>query len=120
MDFMVKRTGPSNEHLMALIKELKKQKTSFWSRMARELEKPSRIRRAVNLSRINRNTKKGETVIVPGKVLGSGELNHALKIIAYTASEQAKKKIKESKSELISINEFLNSKKPTKKVRIIG
>lgn len=120
MIFMVKRTGPTNEHLRALVKDLKKQKIGFWKRIAQELEKPRRIKRQVNLSRIDRNTKKGEIVIIPGKILGAGELTHNLRIIAYSVSEVAKKKIKESKSELMDIEEYLSSKKPTKEVRIIG
>ncbi len=116
---MVKRTGPTNENLRSLIKKMKKS-SNFWKAIAKDLERPRRIRRQVNLSRINRCTKKGETIIVPGKVLSSGELKHNLKIIALDASEAAKQKIKASGSELINIKDFFESNKPTKGVKIIG
>jgi large subunit ribosomal protein L18e len=117
---MVKRTGPTNENLRSLINNLKKEKMGFWRAIAKNLEKPRRIRRTVNLSRINRNTKKGDKVIIPGKILGSGELSHDLTIIALEFSEAAKLKIKKSGSDLISIRDFYESKKPVKGVRIIG
>ena len=61
----MKRTGPTNPLLQDLIGELKKrsneQSVNLWKRIASDLERPTRNRRAVNLSRINRNTKENET-----------------------------------------------------------
>ncbi len=90
---MAKRTGPTNIHLKELIIELKKNSIShnsnLWKRIAKELSKPTRVRRIVNLSRINRHTKENENIIVPGKVLASGDLDHKLTIAAWQFSEQA-------------------------------
>ena len=120
----MKRTGPSNKHLKALIQELRKesstQKAGLWKRIADDLEKPTRRRREVNISRINRNTKANETVIVPGKVLGTGTLGHALVIAAWSFSEGAKKRIQESKGKVLSIPELLKQNPKGKDVRIIG
>ena len=55
--FMVKRTGPTNIHLRKLIDLIKSQKSAFWKAVALNLSRPSRIRRVINLSRINRLTK---------------------------------------------------------------
>jgi len=64
------RTGPSNKYLVELIKELKKhsieKKVKIWKAVAVELEKPTRIRRVVNLNKINKLSKENETIIVPG------------------------------------------------------
>ena len=83
----------SNEHLQSLIVTLKKKAIesdiNLFKRLAIDLEKPSRIRRSVNLSRINRFTKENEFIVVPGKVLGSGELDHPLTIAAYKFSSSA-------------------------------
>ena len=96
------RKMKSNEQLEGLIRELKRQssqqKVQIWRRIADDLQKPTRRRRIVNLSRLDRYTKENEVVVVPGKVLGSGELNHKLTIAAYNFSEQALEKIKKSKS----------------------
>ncbi len=103
---MVKRTGPTNEHLQALIRELARDKKPLWKRVAKDLGKPRRSRRVVNLKRINRHTKSGENVIVPGKVLGVGELKHKLTVAAWEFSESALKKIKEAGATAMSLKDF--------------
>ena len=92
----------------------------LWRRVADDLSKPTRQRRTVNLSRINRYTKPDETIIVPGKVLSSGDLNHSLTIAAWKFSEQAKRKIKGANAKAISIEEMMKENIKGKRVRIIG
>ncbi|MBD3361696.1 50S ribosomal protein L18e [Candidatus Woesearchaeota archaeon] len=120
----MKRTGPTNEHMQQLIQELKKesnsQKTKIWKRIAKDLEKPTRKRRIVNISKINREAKENETIIVPGKVLGSGALNHSITIAAFSFSESAKKLVEQAKGKCITINELLKTNPKGKDVRIIG
>ena len=110
--------------LRDLIGELKKrsneQEINLWRRIALDLEKPTRQRRAVNLSRINRHTKEHEDVVVPGKVLGSGDLNHKLTISAYQFSEQAKDKLEKSGAQIVSLLELSKEKPDGKNIRIIG
>src|SRR3989339_1641008 len=106
----MKRTGPTNAILDGLIIELKKRSTeqsvSLWKRIALDLEKPSRQRRVVNLSRINRYTDENDIIIVPGKVLGSGDLNHKLTISAYQFSEQALEKLEKAGANVVSLLEL--------------
>ena len=120
----MKRTGPTNPLLKDLIGELKKrsneQEVNLWKRIALDLEKPTRQRRAVNLSRINRHTKENEVVVVPGKVLGSGMLNHKLTISAYQFSDQAKDKLEKSGAQIVSLLELSKEKPNGKNIRIIG
>lgn len=120
----MKRTGPTNPILKQLIHELKKlsniEENKLWKRIAVDLEKPTRNRRAVNLSKINRVTEAKETIIVPGKVLASGELNHELTIAAFTFSKEAKTNIKKSKSKAISIQELMKQNPKGKNIKIIG
>lgn len=119
----MKRTGPTNKHLQLLVQELKKesasQKTNLWKRIAKDLLKPTRKRRVVNVSRINNYTKENETIIVPGKVLGSGELNHRVIVAALAFSKKAKNQI-EKKGECLTIKELLKKNPKGKDVRIIG
>ena len=120
---MAKRTGPSNPQLQGLITELKKKaiqdKAGLWKRIAVDLEKATRKRRIVNLSRLNRFTKDSEVVVVPGKVLGSGCLNHKLTIAAVDFSQGAIEKLKERKCDVISILDLMNKRKP-KDIKLIG
>ena len=103
----------------SLIQEARKQETAFWQRVADDLEKSSRRRVEVNLSRIARASKEGETVVVPGKVLGSGELPHKVRVVAFSFTKSAQRKLKEAKCESVSIEEFLK-KNPQGSGRIIG
>jgi len=120
----MKRTGPTNPLLRDLIGELKKrsneQSVNLWKRIALDLEKPTRQRRVVNLSRINRYTKENDVIVVPGKVLGSGMLNHKLTISAYQFSEQAKDKIEKAGAKIIPLLKLSEEKSNGKKLRIIG
>jgi large subunit ribosomal protein L18e len=108
-----------NTQRTGLVHEARKQETPFWQRVADDLEKSSRRRIAVNLSRIARASKEGETVVIPGKVLGSGELAHKVRVVAFSFSSSAQKKLKEAKCESMSIEEFLK-KDPKGSGRIIG
>jgi large subunit ribosomal protein L18e len=120
----MKQIKKTNEHLKNLINELKKKSlesdVKLFKRIALDLEKPTRIRRAVNLSKINRFTKENEFIVVPGKVLGTGELKHSLTIAAYKFSSSAISKINDSKSKAININDLMSDEVKGKKIRIIG
>lgn len=121
---MTKRTGPTNQVTKQLIQELRKQsatqKADIWKRIADDLEKPTRQRRVVNLSRINRFTKPQETVIVPGKVLSSGMLEHGVTIAAFAFSGASKQKIQEAKGKAVTIPDLLKQNPKGKDVRILG
>ncbi|HLC85710.1 MAG TPA: 50S ribosomal protein L18e [Candidatus Nanoarchaeia archaeon] len=120
---MARRTGPTNLALKNLIIELKKQATkekiALWKRIATDLSKPTRKRREVNLGKINKYTREGETAIVPGKVLSEGEFTKKITVAAYKFSEKAKEKISQA-GKAISIKELMKDNPKGKKVRIIG
>lgn len=120
----MKRTGPTNPLAVKLVGELKKeaslQKADLWKRIAEDIQKPSRQRRIVNLSRINRYAKSNETLVVPGKVLGSGSLTQSLTIAAFAFSNSAKQRIEEAKGKAITIEELMKQNPKGKNVRLIG
>ena len=115
---MAKPTGPTNTVLISLIEDLKKKEGNIWKSVASDLSRPSRKRRIVNLSKISRLSKENETILVPGKVLGSGVLEHKITISAYQFSESAKVKLKESGSKILELNDL--AKQSPKGIRIIG
>ena len=120
---MVKRTGPQTLTLRTLIRDLnslgKKNKVKLWLRIADDLSKPTRIRRKVNLYKIEKYTKEGETALVPGKVLSVGELKKSLTIAAYQFSEKAEEKINKV-GKAIKLQDLIKENPEGKKVRIIG
>lgn len=121
---MSKRTGPSNPILLGIISELKKsgseQNVNLWRRVADDLEKPTRQRRVVNLSSISRHTKENETIVVPGKVLGAGSLNHKLTISAFQFSDGAREKIEKAGANIIPLSKLSRENPTGKGIRIIG
>ncbi len=120
---MVKRTGPTNYQLKLLIAELEKKaadsKVRLWRRLANDLKKPSRQRRIVNIYKIDRYAKEGETIVVPGKVLNVGELTKKVDVAAFCFSEAALEKI-EKVGKVMSIKELMETNPEGKKVRILG
>ncbi len=120
---MVKKSGPTNPEVIVLIRYLRnlarEQDAAIWKRIADTLEHPARKQKAVNLSRINRFRKKDETIIVPGKVLGAGELQSSIIIAAMGFSADARAKIIEKGGKCISILELTEENPKGSNVRII-
>jgi large subunit ribosomal protein L18e len=114
----------SNAELVKLIDELKKtsyeHKAKIWKTVAVKLEKPLRNRFEVNLNRIERNAKNNETVIIPGKVLGSGDINKSLTVAAFSFSDNAKKKILGAKGKVFTIRELMEKNPKGSNIRIMG
>jgi len=107
----MKRTGPTNVHLRRLVHYLRKKarenKAPIWRRVAELLERPTRLRLEISLSKINRYTVEGDTVIVPGKVLGSGMLTHKVIVAAYAFSRKAREKIVAAGGEVLTIPQLV-------------
>ena len=119
----MKRTGPTNPILKDLIQELRKKanehSVNIWKRLADDLEKPSRQRRIVNLYKINKSSKENEIVVIPGKVLSVGDLDHSVTIAAFTFSGSAVNKINKV-GKAISINKLIEEDPKGKRIRILG
>lgn len=117
------KTSNKHKELQELISSLKKlsidKKVNIWKRIAEDLEKPTRQRRIVNVYSLSKHTKENDTIIVPGKVLGTGDLTHKLNVAAYTFSDDAAKKISE-KGKALTIQEIMKQNPEGKNIKIIG
>ncbi|MGB9675637.1 MAG: 50S ribosomal protein L18e [Candidatus Bathyarchaeales archaeon] len=120
----MKKVRTTNPELIKLIKFLKTQSkennSAVWRKTAEILAKPRRKRVAVNLSRINRYTQKGDVVVVPGKVLGSGVISHPITVAAFDFSEKAKEKILAAKGKCLSIVDLVKKNPKGSNVKVIG
>ncbi len=120
----MKRTGPTNIVLRKTIRELRKaankNKAPIWDAVADLLEKPRRKRIAVNVSRINRYTRNGEVVVVPGKVLGAGSLDHPVTVAAISFSKKALEKILAVGGKAMHILDLVKENPRGSNVKIIG
>lgn len=92
---MDKKADPTNPVLLETIELLENQEAPIWKKVAENLGKVNRSRPEVNLSDIERNSEEGETVVVPGKVLGSGRLTKDVEVAAFKFSNSAKEEINE-------------------------
>ncbi len=121
---MAKRTGPTNPYLRQLIENLKKRslelKAPVWKDIAEKLSKPARQRIEVNLSDIERNVSDGETIVIPGVVLSTGNLIKKVNIAAWKFSRVAEAKIKNSNGKIMSIEELVKENPKGSNVRIIS
>lgn len=113
-----------NDHVMSLIEALKirakESEVALWKRIATELEKPTRQKREVNVYKLDKFARDGETIIVPGKVLGSGAISKKVTVAAISFSESAVAKIQSNKGIVLSIEELMQKNPKGSKVRIMG
>lgn len=114
----------TNPEIITIIRFLKKKSTeteaSIWKTLASKLKKSKHARSTVNLSRINRCTKDGAKVMVPGKVLGAGDLEHKISIAAFSFSKKARRKVEKIGGECLNIKEFVQKYPKGSGVNIIG
>ena len=96
--------GPSNYYHRKLIRELWKTKRRIWKKVSKKIASPRSNRIEANLYRINQKTKVDDVIVIPGKVLGIGELNHKLTIACLEYSNSAKKKNEQLGSKLLLNN----------------
>lgn len=107
-----------NPRLKNLIKNLKDKK-GILKALGEELDKPNRKRAEVNLYKLNKEMEEGETALIPGKVLGYGNIDKEIKVAALKYSEGAKEKIKESGSEAKTIEKIIEQNPDKEKMKII-
>ena len=120
----MKKANPTNPELISTIRLLKKSSkendAKIWRKIAEALSRTRRQRIAVNLSRLNRYSKAGETVAVPGKVLAAGEVDHSIIVTAFDFSEKAMEKIEKAKGKCLTFSELIKKNPKGSDVKIIG
>ena len=112
----------TNPRLNSLIADLKSAARNsggdVWSDVAQRLEKPRSTHAEVNLGRIERYAQGDETVVVPGKVLGSGALRKEVTVAAVDFSGTAQTKI-EQVGDTMKLEEALEENPDGSNVRVI-
>ena len=95
-------------------------KAASWTAVARRLERPRHKLRPVNVGHLDRVASKGELIIVPTKLLGTGDLHKALTIAALGWSDEASRKVIAAGGELKSLREAFHANPEGKGVHIVG
>ncbi|MGP6207553.1 50S ribosomal protein L18e [Cuniculiplasma sp. SKW3] len=96
-DLNVKETV---EHLNAVSRE---NQTPLWRDIAERIGGPRKNYASINIGKISKVCNDGDTVVVPGKILGGGYVEKKLKLSALYISEKALRKISEAGGEFIPL-----------------
>ncbi|HOT07253.1 MAG: 50S ribosomal protein L18e [Methanosaeta sp. PtaB.Bin039] len=119
----MKTLKKTNPRLVRLIGDLKgasrEADAAIWRDLAKRLEKPRRSYAAINLSKINRHTDADESILVIGKVLGTGDLDHKVTVAALSFSSQAVAKIESAGGKCLKIEDLMKTNPSGTKVRIL-
>ena len=107
----------TNIELVGTIISGKKQK--HWLKVADKISMPKRSQKSINLDQINKKAENGDVIVIPGKVLGIGNIDKKIKIAALSFSDQAKKNLEKSKIEFLTINEEIKKNPEGKKIKLI-
>jgi len=109
-----------NNTIWTLRNALKKNRVPIWKAVIKDLSRSRSNRREVNIGQLAHVTKDKEVVIVPGKILGSGEISHKLTIWCFTISEAATRKILDAGGKILPLDSLIKKHPDGKGVRIIG
>jgi large subunit ribosomal protein L18e len=113
----------TNPNTINLIKSLKKQSSAenapIWKAVASELERANRKVKEVNVYHIDKYSDNDETVLVPGKVLGEGQIAHNVNVAAFKFSAEAERKITDAGGKCLKINELMEENPKGSMVKIL-
>lgn len=115
----INRIRKDNSQLATLIQKLRLANKAIWKKAAYELAKPRRMRVEVNLSKIELYAKDGGTMLVPGKVLGTGSISKKATIAAASFSENARSMIHNAGGRTISIEELFLTNPEGKDISVL-
>ena len=115
------KTNPSLNRLIEDLKALSREHGApIWRDIADRLARRRRHWSEVNLSRVSRAAKEGETVVVPGVLLGSGDLTKPVTIATYRASAGAREKVAKAGGKVVGLRDLVASNPKGSGVRIVG
>jgi large subunit ribosomal protein L18e len=116
----IRRTNPIlRKQIRYLYKAYKTYGAPIWRAVAEKLNVRRREMVKVNLMKINKLTKENDQIVVPGKVLGFGFLDHPVIIAAVSFSESAKYKIEKINGKCLTYEELINLNPKGTNVKII-
>ena len=114
----------TSQVVIQMAKDLKKASAKndapIWAKLSQYALKPSIARKSINLYKIGQHTKDNDTVVFPGKVLGTGKLPHKITLCSFSISESAANKIIETGRKLISFSKLIEKNPTGKGVVLLG
>jgi len=99
-------TGPTNDTAKRMISELRRNKLAD---IAKQLAKPARQKKAVSVQRLAKLSRKADTFVVPGKVVGKATLEKGINVYAFSYSRSAREAINKS-GKALYLRDFIKDK----------
>lgn len=106
-----------DSYIVDTIFAAKKQKK--WNKVAQIVSGGRRRYSNVNIKRIDKEAHDGDVIVVPGKILGVGNLTKKVKICALYFSESAHEKIKQGKSEAVKLVDEIKKNPEAQGVKLL-
>ena len=117
----IRATNPMIRRVIITLRRAYKQyHVRLWRDLMERINRPRRKRIVVNVSRINRYTNANDVVVVPGKVLGAGNIDHPVTVAALWFSKSAKEKIEKAGGRSITIEQLIAEHPSGSGIKIIG
>ena len=120
----MRETKKTNQNLAQLITQLRaashEHGAPIWRDIAKRLDKPRRNWAEVNVSRIARFAKENEILVVPGKLLATGDISVPVTVAPYRSSRAAEEKIEKAGGRVITIQQLVAEVPKGTSVRIMG
>ena len=114
----------TNQVVIHMANDLKKASIKndapIWARLAEYALKPSVARRDINIYRIGQLTKENDTVVFPGKVLGTGDIPHKITLCSFSISNTAAAKILKRGGSIIGHLDLIEQNPTGKGVVLLG
>ncbi len=109
------------KYIIGLKKKSIADKQDFYLALSKAMDVSSRNFPAINVYRLNKIAKKNPNKIylIPGNLLGYGDITSAVKVYAYKVSKNAEEKIKAVKGSVKDFDELLKSKLESKDIMIV-
>lgn len=116
----IKTTNPEIYNLINFLRaQSRTNEAKIWRNLAENLSKSGRSKIVVNIGKLLRLTSEGETVAVPGKVLGSGLIDHKLLVAAFNFTPSAKNKIEAAGGKCIDFYELVRKNPKGSNIKIL-
>ena len=99
---------------------IKSKKNPNWIKTSNIISGSTKKQVSINLDEIDKKAKDNETIVIHGKVLGVGEVNKKIKIVALDFSSSAKEKLKKAGIEMREIKDEIKENPDAKNIHILN
>jgi large subunit ribosomal protein L18e len=118
------RPGPTRPEFAEAKRELRaahrRTGRRIWADLERRIVSGEASRTIVNISRLAKHTQEGDYVVIPGKLLGAGQIGHRVTVGALGYSLSALSKLRQANCVALTLAQFVKRYAEKGGVKIIG